>query len=433
METWDVFISHASEDKEYIVEPLVRVLEQNGISCWYDKRNIGWGDSLIDSISDGLNKSEYVLVVLSQTFVAKGWTNAELNSMLSTEISSEDKKVLPLIVAGEEYILNKFPLLRDKKYLVWNGHSKHIVDELKKVLGRESDSLLESEESELSKIRQKLFTSHTIHELKKLLYEIEEYQSIYPSSIDAKILKDTVNEAILKTDKLFLKPTLNIKKIIYITSSVILFVIFSFSFLIQKGTDINLIQKGTDINEIRYKIDVNKDIKYRLRIETIPIDAQIRIVNTRVKYRDNIMLKKGVYRIEVSKKGYAVKMFDLLLEENTVKTIKLGKENKDVMYQNFNLTKKYTWKEANEYCQNFVRDGHNNWKLPSKSEIFKLNKIYFPTERENRQIILWTSDCSKSEDTCIRIDNYGNRDNNYINEYSCPLEHRHSVICVKEK
>ena len=419
METWDVFISHASEDKEYIVEPLVRVLEQNGISCWYDKRNIGWGDSLIDSISDGLNKSEYVLVVLSQTFVAKGWTNAELNSMLSTEISSEDKKVLPLIVAGEEYILNKFPLLKDKKYLVWNGHSKHIVDELKKVLGRESDSLLESE---LSKIRQKLFTSHTIHELKKLLYGIEEYQSIYPSSIDAKILKDTVNEAILKTDKFCFKPTLNIKKIIYITSSVILFVIFSFSFLIQKGTD---------INEIRYKIDVNKDIKYRLRIETIPIDAQIRIVNTRVKYRDNIMLKKGVYRIEVSKKGYAVKRFDLLLEENTVKTIKLDKD-KDVMYQNFNLTKKYTWKESNEYCQNFVRDGHNNWKLPSKSEIFKLNKIYFPTERENREIILWTSDCSKSEDTCIGV-YYGNRYSGLREFFHFLSEERHSVICVKEK
>jgi len=430
METWDVFISHASEDKEYIVEPLVRVLEQNGISCWYDKRNIGWGDSLIDSISDGLNKSEYVLVVLSQTFVAKGWTNAELNSMLSTEISSEDKKVLPLIVASEEYILNKFPLLRDKKYLVWNGRSKHIVDELKKVLGREVNDLLQNEESELSKIRQKLFTSHTIYELKKLLYEIEEYQSIYPFSIDAKILKDTVNEAILKTDKLFSKSTLNIKKIIYITSSVILFVIFPFSLFIKMGTPMQYI----DINNSL--IVVSGNIKYTLRIETIPIDAQIRILDTRLKYEDNIMLKKGVYRIEVSKRGYEAKSFNLTLEENTIKTVELDKEHEDIIYQDFNLTKKYTWKEANEYCQNFVIDGDDNWRLPSKNEIFRLNPIYFIMERENIRIILWTSDCYKSKNTCIRVDNYRYddfRNHQFENSFDCPLEHRHSVICVSDK
>jgi len=142
METWDVFISHVSEDKEYIVEPLVRALEQNGISCWYDKNNIGWGDNLTSSISDGLNQSKYVLVVLSQAFISKGWTKAELNSMLNQEISSKQKKVLPLIVGNETEIIDGFPFLKDKYYIIWDGYSTNIVNELQKLLEKKSLSLL---------------------------------------------------------------------------------------------------------------------------------------------------------------------------------------------------------------------------------------------------------------------------------------------------
>src|ERR1700730_13203073 len=33
---WDVFISHASEDKESFVRPLARALERTGLRVWYD-------------------------------------------------------------------------------------------------------------------------------------------------------------------------------------------------------------------------------------------------------------------------------------------------------------------------------------------------------------------------------------------------------------
>jgi len=129
----DIFISHASEDKPTIITPLIKALKQNNISYWLDQEEIEWGDSLIDAISDGLKKSQYVLVVLSQAFISKGWTKAELNSMLNLEISKGDKKVLPLIVGDEESILKALPLLRDKRYLVWGGNVVAIVDELKRV------------------------------------------------------------------------------------------------------------------------------------------------------------------------------------------------------------------------------------------------------------------------------------------------------------
>lgn len=34
---YDVFISHASEDKEEVARPLAEVLRRNGLSIWYDE------------------------------------------------------------------------------------------------------------------------------------------------------------------------------------------------------------------------------------------------------------------------------------------------------------------------------------------------------------------------------------------------------------
>lgn len=197
METWDVFISHASEDKESIVEPLVQVLKENGISCWYDDNDIGWGDSLSDSINNGLKKSQYVLVVLSEAFITKGWAKAELNAMLSMEFSNGQKKVLPLIVGDEQTCINELPLLGDKKYIVWGvANLSTIVNEVKKVLKKQTKGdLRKVVDNTLSNIRQKLFTSHSVDELKKLFYKVEEYQSKYPHSVEAKVLQDSITKA----------------------------------------------------------------------------------------------------------------------------------------------------------------------------------------------------------------------------------------------
>ncbi len=35
--TWDLFISHASEDKEEVAQPLADMFIQGGLKVWYDK------------------------------------------------------------------------------------------------------------------------------------------------------------------------------------------------------------------------------------------------------------------------------------------------------------------------------------------------------------------------------------------------------------
>jgi hypothetical protein len=72
-QTWDLFVSHASEDKETFVEPLAVALGRFGVKVWYDKFSLRLGDSLSRSIDNGLAKSDYGLVVLSPAFLQKRW------------------------------------------------------------------------------------------------------------------------------------------------------------------------------------------------------------------------------------------------------------------------------------------------------------------------------------------------------------------------
>ncbi len=72
---YDVFISHASEDKADLVRPLAQGLDEKGLSVWYDEFTLHLGDSLTESINKGLSKSSYGIVILSRNFFRKSGQN----------------------------------------------------------------------------------------------------------------------------------------------------------------------------------------------------------------------------------------------------------------------------------------------------------------------------------------------------------------------
>jgi hypothetical protein len=92
---WDVFISHASEDKESFVRPLARALERTGLRVWYDATALTVGDSLRGKIDEGLLHSRYGIVVLSTNFFVKPWPQRELDGLVSREVSGI-KVILPI-------------------------------------------------------------------------------------------------------------------------------------------------------------------------------------------------------------------------------------------------------------------------------------------------------------------------------------------------
>ncbi len=68
---YDVFISHASEDKDNFVAPLALALRQEHIEVWYDDFSLSLGDSLRESIDKGLAQSRFGIVVFSHSFFNK--------------------------------------------------------------------------------------------------------------------------------------------------------------------------------------------------------------------------------------------------------------------------------------------------------------------------------------------------------------------------
>ena len=94
-DTWDVFISHASEDKDSIARPLRDALTAAGLKVWYDESEIKIGDRLHKSIDEGIAKSGYGIVILSENFFKKDWPQRELEGLVAKEIEGR-KVILPV-------------------------------------------------------------------------------------------------------------------------------------------------------------------------------------------------------------------------------------------------------------------------------------------------------------------------------------------------
>lgn len=93
--TYDVFVSHASEDKDDFVRDFVKCLQQDGLKVWYDEFTLRVGDSLRRSIDNGLRNSRYGIVVLSEAFFSKEWPQRELDGLFAREVNGE-KVILPI-------------------------------------------------------------------------------------------------------------------------------------------------------------------------------------------------------------------------------------------------------------------------------------------------------------------------------------------------
>jgi hypothetical protein len=130
-EEWEVFVCHASEDKESVALPLYEHLTQRGITCWIDDAEIAWGESIIATIQQGLSRARYVIVVLSPKFLQKKWAQKELRSALSLEIEADRNFVLPLLVGNADAALASLPFLLEKRYVTWNGDPGGVERELR--------------------------------------------------------------------------------------------------------------------------------------------------------------------------------------------------------------------------------------------------------------------------------------------------------------
>jgi len=125
-----IFLSHSSPDKPF-VRSLAHNLRDAGFAPWIDEAEIKLGDSLINKISEGIDRCDYLAVVLSASSCQSEWVNREVNIALTQEIRGKRVKVLPLILEECEIP----PFLLDKKYVDFSGSYVDGINELLRNFG----------------------------------------------------------------------------------------------------------------------------------------------------------------------------------------------------------------------------------------------------------------------------------------------------------
>ncbi len=130
---FDVFICHASEDKDAVAKPLCDSLEKAGIKPFIDDKYIKWGDSIPEVINHALSRAKIVLIIISERSLKKSWPKKELSSALAREIE-EGIKVLPLLVGNRDVLLKEVPLLQDKHHKIWEENPDELAKALQEIL-----------------------------------------------------------------------------------------------------------------------------------------------------------------------------------------------------------------------------------------------------------------------------------------------------------
>lgn len=94
----NVFVSHASEDKDRFVRAFATQLREKGIEAWVDEWEIYPGDSLVQKIYDaGIGAAQAVLIVLSRNSVDKPWVKDELDISVIRKIE-EGMRIIPIVL-----------------------------------------------------------------------------------------------------------------------------------------------------------------------------------------------------------------------------------------------------------------------------------------------------------------------------------------------
>jgi uncharacterized protein DUF1883/TIR domain-containing protein len=129
---WDVFISHAGEDKATVARPLADHLQALGLKVWLDVFELRIGDSLRRKIDHGLARSRFGVIVLSKPFFAKGWPQYELDGLISRYVSGE-QNLLPIWhnITKDE-VLAQSPPLADK---IARSTAQYTIEEIAQEIG----------------------------------------------------------------------------------------------------------------------------------------------------------------------------------------------------------------------------------------------------------------------------------------------------------
>lgn len=111
---YDIFISHANKDKAELIEDLYQSLNKLDVSIFYDKESLEWGDNWKDQILSGTKKAEFAIIVISENFFDREWTERELAEFLNRQNRNGQKLILPILHnITVDQLKEKYPSIAD--------------------------------------------------------------------------------------------------------------------------------------------------------------------------------------------------------------------------------------------------------------------------------------------------------------------------------
>lgn len=148
---YDVFLSHADADKDNFVEELKESFDKLGISIFYDKDSIEWGDDWKQKIYEGLSNCKYGVIVVSKNFFNREWTEKELKELLSRQSETGGKLILPIAYEiSLSDICKKYKKLTDIQFIDASKYNiQDITIQLAKIMLSEHLVKKESNNNEL--------------------------------------------------------------------------------------------------------------------------------------------------------------------------------------------------------------------------------------------------------------------------------------------
>lgn len=104
---YSVFISHSHADKLF-ARSIHDTLQESGIRCWLDEKQLKPGDDILDSIDHGIRLWDKVLLCASQQSLSSWWVDVELEKAFEKEqrlMKERGRKVIVLIpLALDDYL-----------------------------------------------------------------------------------------------------------------------------------------------------------------------------------------------------------------------------------------------------------------------------------------------------------------------------------------
>jgi hypothetical protein len=97
LERYDVALSFAGEDREY-VEKVAEILRARGVKVFYDKFEKAelWGKNLIEHLAEIYQKrSRFVVMFISKHYVEKAWPKHERQNAQARALVAKEEYILP--------------------------------------------------------------------------------------------------------------------------------------------------------------------------------------------------------------------------------------------------------------------------------------------------------------------------------------------------